>query len=179
MPRKVLDLMLHPVRLRIVNAFAGGDTLSTAELRARLPQVAQATMYRHVAQLVRGGLIEVEEEVPVRGVVERRYRLRVARARIDAQAGAGMTRAEHRKAFAAAVGALLMDFDAYIARPSAQPLTDRVGYRQGTVWLRPDEADDLARAVGRALAACSNNGPGKGRRPYRVSPILFPLAGDS
>ena len=35
-----VELLLHPVRLRIVHALSGGRVLTTAELGARLPDVA-------------------------------------------------------------------------------------------------------------------------------------------
>ena len=41
-------LLLHPVRLRIVQAFLGGRRLTTAQLRTALPDVSPATLYRQV-----------------------------------------------------------------------------------------------------------------------------------
>jgi hypothetical protein len=43
------DLLLHPVRLRIVQAFLGDRALTTGDLRAELPDVPPASLYRHVA----------------------------------------------------------------------------------------------------------------------------------
>ena len=51
------ELVLHPVRLRIVQAFLGTPSLTTAQLRERLPDVPAATLYRQVATLVEGGLL--------------------------------------------------------------------------------------------------------------------------
>ena len=49
-----LALLLHPVRMRLVNALSAGRSLTTTELCARLPDLPKATVYRQVAQL-RGG----------------------------------------------------------------------------------------------------------------------------
>ena len=46
-----LDLLLHPVRLRILQALLDGHPSTTTQLRQRLPDIAPATMYRHVAVL--------------------------------------------------------------------------------------------------------------------------------
>jgi len=46
-----LDLLLHPVRLRIVHAMSGGRILTTSDLCTRLPDVPKTTVYRHVALL--------------------------------------------------------------------------------------------------------------------------------
>lgn len=43
----VARLIGHPVRLRVIIAL-GGRTLTTKQLAEALPDVAQATLYRHV-----------------------------------------------------------------------------------------------------------------------------------
>lgn len=48
------DLLLHPVRIRIVQALLDGSELTTGELTARLGDIPVATLYRHVAKLSAG-----------------------------------------------------------------------------------------------------------------------------
>nr|BFD80605.1 hypothetical protein StreXyl84_00060 [Streptomyces sp. Xyl84] len=79
-----VELLLHPVRMRIVHAMHDGRTRTTTELCALLPDVSKATVYRHVGLLADGGLLAVEGEQRVRGSVERRYQLHRDRAVIDA-----------------------------------------------------------------------------------------------
>jgi DNA-binding transcriptional ArsR family regulator len=175
MSMTALDLLLHPVRLRIVNALSHGTTLTTGELCSRLTGVSQATVYRHVGMLMNGGILEVDGEQQVRGAVERRYRLREERARVDAEVGKEMSREDHRRAFGGAMAALIAEFNAYIGRKDANPFDDLVGYRQGTVWLTQGEIASLIRAIGGALVAHMANPPGTGRRPYLLSTIFFPV----
>ena len=101
MSKSAVDLLMHPVRIRIVNALAGGRTLTTAELCDRLPDASQATVYRHVAALTEGGILEVDGEQPVRGTIERRYRLHRQQVAIDASVGQVMSDDEHRWLFTA------------------------------------------------------------------------------
>src|SRR6266542_2260634 len=49
------ELLLHPVRLRIVQTFLGDRALTTSQLRAELPDVPPASVYRHVARRVDRG----------------------------------------------------------------------------------------------------------------------------
>src|SRR6516225_9294351 len=95
------DLLLHPVRLRIVQAFLGDRALTTTQLRAELPDVPAGSLYRHVAKLVEGGVLAVVSERRVRGAVERTYVLRTSRARLSVDEVAAMSRDEHRQAFLA------------------------------------------------------------------------------
>src|SRR5690349_846199 len=98
-----VDLLLHPVRLRIVHAMSGGRTLTTSQLCDLLPDVSKATVYRHVALLADGGVLEVTGEQRVRGAVERHYRLNRARAVIDAGTAASVSKEDHRRVFAVAM----------------------------------------------------------------------------
>jgi hypothetical protein len=174
-----VDLLLHPVRLRVVHALSGGAELTTAQLGERLPDVSVVTVYRQVAALVEGGFLEVAGERRVRGAVERRYRLRRDRPAIDAGAAAAMTPDDHRRAFAAAVAVLVAEFDAYLDREGADPVADGVGYRQGVLWLSPDEHAELTRRMLELVRAAGPREPGPGRTPYLLSPILFPVADPS
>lgn len=168
-----LDLLLHPVRVRIVNALSGGVTRTTAELCARLPDVSKATVYRHVGLLVDGGILDVADERRVHGAVERHYRLRRDRARID---GASMSLDDHRHGFAAALAALGAEFTAYLDRPGADPAADSVGYRQAVLWLDEDELAELIATLSAGFTAHAGNTATPGRRPYLLSPIFFPAA---
>jgi DNA-binding transcriptional ArsR family regulator len=170
------DLLLHPVRLRIVHALSGGRELTTTQLRARMPDVSKVTMYRQVALLADGGFLDVAGEQRVHGAAERRYRLRQDRPVIDADAAAAMTLEEHRRGFAAAMAVLIAEFNAYLDRDGADPAADLVSYRQGMLWLSPAELTEMTCKVLAALRDPAANEPAPGRVPYLISPILFPAA---
>jgi DNA-binding transcriptional ArsR family regulator len=170
-----LDLLLHPVRLRILHAMSGGRTTTTSELCARLSDVSKATVYRHVALLAEGGLLEVEGEQRVHGAVERRYRLHQARAVIDQDAAALMSLQEHRNGFAAAMAALLAEFNAYLDRERADPTADSVSYRQFPLWLNQDELAEMISEIRSAVVPRLYNEPAPDRRAYLLSTILFPI----
>jgi DNA-binding transcriptional ArsR family regulator len=169
-----VDLLLHPVRLRLVHALSGGQALTTAQLSARLPEVSKVTVYRHVALLTEGGFLEVAGEERVRGAVERRYRLRQDRPVIDAGAAAAMSREDHRRGFAAAMAVLIAEFNAYLDRDGTDPATDVVSYRQGMLWFSPEELAELINEMLALLQARAGRGPAPGRSPYLLSTILFP-----
>jgi DNA-binding transcriptional ArsR family regulator len=170
-----LELLVHPVRLRIVHAMSGGGTLTTADLCARLPDVSKATVYRQVGLLAEGGILEVDGEQRVRGAVERRYRLRRDRAVIDAETAASATVDDHRRTFAVAMATLIAEFEAYLDRDGADPAADLVGYRQHAVWLSEQELTELIGDLRAAILPRLGHEPAPGRRQHLLSPILFPL----
>jgi len=169
-----IELLLHPVRMRIVNAMYGGRILTTAELCTRMPDVSQATMYRQVAILADEGVLEVESEDRTRGPAERRYRLREDRARISAEEGAAMSLDDHRQGFTAAMGVLLAEFNAYLDREGADPFQDQVSYRQFVLWLSKAELETLHRKFRTAIFALMKRRPAPDRTPYLLSTIFFP-----
>lgn len=172
----VLELVCHPVRLRIVHALRGGRTLTTAQLCDRTPDVSKATVYRHIDLLATGGILEVAEERRVRGAVERTYRLRPERAVIDAAASESLTREDHRHAFAVAMAALISEFNAYLDREHADPAADAVGYRQHGIWLGDAELAELIGGLRTVITPFLTNSATPDRTEYLLSPILFPIA---
>ncbi|MFJ9855610.1 helix-turn-helix domain-containing protein [Streptomyces sp. NPDC101150] len=169
-----VDLLLHPVRLRVVHALAGGRVLTTSQLCERMPEVGKVTIYRHVALLTEAGFLEVAEEQRVRGAVERHYRLRQDRPVVDANAAAAMSLDDHRRGFAAAMAVLIAEFNAYLDRDDADPVADAVSYRQGTLWLSPDELAEMNHKLLAILGPLLANRPEPGRAPYLLSRIFFP-----
>ena len=170
-----IELFLHPVRLRIVHALSGGRVLTTAHLLARMPDVSKATMYRQVSLLVEGDLLEVASEQRVGGTIERSYRLRGPNTAISADVASSASLEDYRRAFATAMTALLGEFNAYLDRDHADPTADAVGFRQHTLWLSPNERDELINEMRKAIVPRLNNEPAPGRRRHLLSPILFPI----
>ncbi len=171
---KSADLLLHPVRLRIVQAFLGDRALTTTELRSELPDVPTASLYRHVALLVNAGVLAVAAERRVRGAVERTYMLRVAAANIGLNELAEMSPDEHRHAFMAFVAALLGDFDRYLARGEVDLLRDGVSYRLAGMWLDDAELTELVRELVGALQPRLAHAPKPGRKRRILGTVLLP-----
>lgn len=168
------NLLLHPVRMRILQTLIGSEPLTTAQLRDHLPDIAPATMYRHIATLTRAEVLEVASEKRVRGTTERSYQVRREKALVDEDARTTMNREDHRQAFTAFSGALMADFDRYLARDDAEPATDGVAYRQGAVWLTDEEFTALIEEIQDAVAARADSIPGDGRTRHILSFAVVP-----
>lgn len=171
---EITELLLHPVRLRIVHAVRDGQPFTTSQLCARLPDVSTATVYRQVALLADAGMLMVESEERVRGAVERSYRLQPARTSIGVDIAAAMSIADHHRGFAAAVAALLAEFHAYLGRDGANPLADLVSYRQFSLWLSNDEKIALMEEMVALISSRLEFLPAPGRRQHMLSTTFFP-----
>ena len=167
------DLLLHPVRLRILQALAG-RAATPLELKNRLGDVAQASLYRHLAQLHYGGMIEIVSERQVRGSVERTYGLIETATSLDADDVADATPEDHLRYFATFLGSVLSDFARYIQDDSADIGADGVGYRQVSLWLSDNELDELTAALRNVVEPLAANEASPERRQRRLSTILMP-----
>ena len=65
-----VELIIHPVRLRIMQAM-GAEKLTTQEIAERLPDVPKSSLYRHLKLLLEGEMIGLAETRLVHGIQER------------------------------------------------------------------------------------------------------------
>src|SRR5579872_4471018 len=103
--RSKADLIIHPVRLRVLQALTR-RALTAQQLASALPDIPQATLYRHLAALRAGEVITVVEERPVRGTVEKRYAVVEGGSTISAEDLAAAGREDHLRYFRAFIASL-------------------------------------------------------------------------
>jgi Helix-turn-helix domain len=158
------DLLLHPVRLRIVKAFLGDRALTAGQLAAELDDVPAGSLYRHIALLTKAGVLQVVAERRVRGAVERTYTMRLFAAQIQPDEARAMTLDEHTQAFTAYIAGLLADFDRYIAKTPPDRVSENADYRVAGLWLTDEELLGFGRELNAVVQPRLANAPGKGRR---------------
>jgi DNA-binding transcriptional ArsR family regulator len=168
------DVLLHPIRLRIVKAFIGDRALTTGNLRDELSDVPSTTLYRHMTRLVDAGVLSVVAERRVRGTVERTYVLRMSAASLGLDDAKTMSVEDHRQAFMAFVAGLLGDFDRYLARDDIDLLHDQFTYRLAAMWLTDGEFAELYHDLMRVLRPRLANPPAPGRTRRIFASILLP-----
>lgn len=183
--QELLDVALHPVRMRILMLLAGSQGLTPQQMAEQMSDVPQATLYRHINRLVKAGLLAVSAENPVRGTLEKVYVLDHA-ARVTADGGsdpfAGMTPADHLRYFTAYVMNLLDDFSRYVQRaPGGAPdyLRDGVGYHKMPLHLSDDELAAFSAALNQALLPFLQLPPAPGRKKRLFATIFMPFAGSA
>lgn len=167
------DLLLHPVRLRIVQAMIERPMTATA-VKNLLGDVAQATLYRHIKQLHEGGLLEIVDKRQVRGVVERTYSVVTEAVSLGADDLVGADADDHFRYFATFVGTLLADYASYLQADPIDLAADRVGFRQMPLWLTDQEFDELAEELSSAILSRMGNRPEGERRRRLVNSIVMP-----
>ncbi len=172
---KQADLILHPVRLRIILAFAGGRRLTPQQVAAVLPDVSQATLYRQIERLYRGGALAIAAEHRVRGAVERTYVLAEGGASLSPEDLAKSSRDDHLGYFTAFAAGLIAQFEQYLERSEIDLFKDGVGYRQVVLNLTDDEISEMAGALNATVGRFVAYDPKPGRKRRMLATVLIPL----
>jgi DNA-binding transcriptional ArsR family regulator len=169
------DLLLHPIRLRIIQAFMPPKRRTAQEIGAALPDVPPATLYRHLNKLAKGGVLAIVERRPVRGTTEKVYALLAGGAYLNPDDLATASKEDHLRYFTTFVASLLGDFARYLERGHVDLFADNVGYRQVPLYLSDEEFTHMVVALNVALAPLAANGPGPGRRRRMLSTVVMPV----
>lgn len=164
------DVILHPVRLRIVSILFQRH-LTTQQIGLALPEVAQATLYRHLSRLVQAGVVTVVAQRPVRGVLEKVYALAEDSVQLDPR---GMGREDWERGFAAFTATLLGQFTAYLRQEGADPVSDGVSFRTGALHLSDAELAQLRIDLRAVFVPLLDYPPSPERRRRLLSTVLMP-----
>ena len=167
------ELVLHPVRLRIVQALIGRE-LTTQGLAERLPEIAIATLYRHLRLLVEAGLLTIVSTRQVRGRTERTYALVTEAAAIDRDTLGQLSPAEMVKYLHIFFATLLEHAVRYLENTAADPQNDGFSYTQAAGWLDDDEFETFKDELSEVLRRYMAERPGPGRRRRIVTTVVLP-----
>ncbi|MFJ2030101.1 helix-turn-helix domain-containing protein [Streptosporangium sp. NPDC087985] len=170
------EVVLHPVRLRILQAFIGRRTLTVRDLAALLPDVPQATLYRHLGTLAAAEVLRVVEERRVRGAVERVFALPDASAELTGTDLEGATPEDHLRYFATFLATLQGEFARYLGRPGIDLMADGVGYRTSTVNLTDEEFLAFMTTLNKLVTEAAEKPPAPDRRRRVFARVVMPLS---
>lgn len=168
------ELILHPIRLRIIQTLIGGVERTAQQIGELLPDVAQATLYRHINKLAAAGLLVVVAERQARGAIEKVYALSEQAANLSPEEIARLSADDHMRYFTTFVATLLQDFARYLQTDRIDLRADGVGYRQVALYLDDQEFLELAAAVNAAILPALANQPAPGRHRRLFSTIVMP-----
>jgi DNA-binding transcriptional ArsR family regulator len=173
-----VDLIMHPLRLRIMQALSR-ENLTTQAIAELLPDAAVSSIYRHLKLLLEGGMIEVAETELVQGIQQKTYRLAQS-PHLGPEDVAGLNAETHVHYFATYLMSLLRDFANYLQAAEAEAgaldlLADQTGYTETIVYATPEEMETFRAEFLAALAKLVGNEGGNGRSRRKLALISHPL----
>lgn len=174
MNQNKVNVMLHPVRMRIIQILMGNKELTVQQMSERLSNIPQATMYRHLNKLLAADIIKVVDENQIRGTVEKVYSLNQNINRMTKQDMERATGEEHFKYFFTFMLNLLGDYEKYLSQESYDVVNDGVAFRQASIYVSDDEFIHLVKEVNNALLKVIENKPNENRKLKTIATIIIP-----
>ncbi len=169
------DLILHPVRMRVIQVLGSGNHYTAQQLAEALPDVPPATLYRHLSKLLQGGILEVVSQRQVRGTQEKTYALKGNAAVLGPDEFAKASREDHMRYFASFLATLLGDYGRYLQRETLDPVADGVGYRTVPLNLSDAEFLQMLTALQEALIPFRGLPESPERKLRHFSTVLVPV----
>jgi DNA-binding transcriptional ArsR family regulator len=167
------DLLLHPVRLRIILAVAGRE-VTAQQLATNLPDIPQATLYRNINTLAAAGILVVVQECRVRNTIERTYALPDQSLLLTAEDLENAQPEDYIRLFTQYLGLQLGYYVRYIQQGNVDFARDNVFFHMFPVYLSEAETQRLEEAVNAALLPYMKNEPSPERQRYILGLLSLP-----
>lgn len=178
--KRLLEDMLHPVRMRVMMALAGSQGMTPLQIAEALHDVPQATLYRQISRLAKAGIVVVVDERPVRGTLEKVYCLNKAMSTtLGGEALKNFNKEDHLRYFTSFAVTLVDEFARYLEHASKVDMAaDGVGYTRVVLFMDDSELTDFSRTLNQVLTpylASENlaDPVGMGLRKKRIFSTVF------
>jgi DNA-binding transcriptional ArsR family regulator len=165
------EVMLNPVRMRIIQELAAQPQMTTADLSEKINDVPRTTLYRHINVLLKHEILTVVSEKRIRGSVERTLALNVEEIKKH-------NRLENasQNAFAFLMNRYAR-FHNYFSDENAEPGKDRVFLNNTILMLDDNEFDQFLIELRDLLIKYSNKNA-NGRKARDISILSTPIERD-
>lgn len=171
-----LDLVLHPIRGRIIMVISRRQ-MTTRQIAQAMPDVSQASVYRHIALLAEAGILRVAEEIPVRGLIERVYALDEEAALVRHHEISGATSDDYLRYFQHFMDDLMQSYRLYSAGENADPKRDGVAFWGEILYLTRQERDEAVEELRAVTRKYQDRTPQPDRLRYYIGRVFVPESG--
>lgn len=169
------DILLHPVRMRIVQALLQED-MTVYQLINKLGDVPQATMYRQLKTLVDSDLVKVKEERAIKGAIEKVYGVIKEHTRISKEEFASLSSEEHLNYFTTYHTHLLREVQDYLMSKSPKDDYKMDGFSYGItpLYLSEDEKKDFFERYHALLKEFASKQPAADKKTITLATMFIP-----
>ncbi len=169
-----VDVILHPVRMRIIQSLIN-QQITAQQIKELLPDIPQATLYRHIKKLVEAEVIHIIDELPNRGTVEKVYSIQDPnKATIDTDELNKLSKNEHMGLFIQFMANLMGEYERYLQQEKVNLVEDGVTFRQTSLYLSDEEFPEFIKELAAVYLKVTQNKPQPGRRRRTLATIIIP-----
>lgn len=170
--KKVLDL-LNPIRIKIIQAVLKKGQATSKDISESLPDVAIASLYRHIKKLIELDVLEVISETQIRGTVERLFKLKYNPFEEIEKSFDNGDSSYHFQIFYTFLISQLLDFSDYLSTPYDM-YDDMIGFRTYPFYLSKKESKDFYQEISDVLKKYIDRDPSPDRNLMKFSFSMMP-----
>jgi len=166
--KDINEVMLNPVRMRIIQELAVRQSMTATELCEKISDVPRTTMYRHINVLLDNDILSVVSEKKIRGSLERTIALNIGEI-----AKHNTLEKASQNALAFLINRYAM-FHSYFSGESPDPAKDKI-FLNNTIMMMDDNEFDQFLSELRGLLIKYNFEVANGRKARDISIISSPV----
>jgi len=176
MTKDIIDVLLNPIRMRILQLFVSTESAPLVQLTAneicdRLRDIPRTTLYRHINVLINADVLSVVSERKVRGSVERTLSVNVS----ELEKLQGNNVEDISQLAFHYLMVIYAKFEKYFRTRERIEEGDSMFFVSSVLMLNDQELNDYLTEISKIDAKYHNNdGTVEGRRPRDFSLILAP-----
>lgn len=174
MNQNVLKVLMNPIRIKIFLYILNNQQATTAVLAKILPEVPQASLYRHISKMVKEDILCIQSENKIRGVYEKIYVIKNNPLTDMEKIVEDKDREQLFKICYSFTMSILMNFDGYLNQEDFDLKDDKVGFRSTPMYMSDDESDDFLKGMHELISKYSSNEVSDGRRLRQYSYAFLP-----
>ncbi len=173
MEKDILKVLMHPIRIKIIQELSIKKTATTKELQLSCGDCAQATLYRHIKALVEHEVIKVVSSHLINGITEKVYGISEDLGSKIIKNPDEMTKSDYMNLFTQFILALLTDFSNYFDEDNAlENAINSIGFSTSVFLLSDKEMVEMQSELSAVFIKRLNNLPSNERRMRKLSTIL-------
>lgn len=177
MANNMFNLLLHPIRMRIVTAISN-DQVTAKDVAQALPDIPQTTLYRHIKILLDGGVLEVIDEIPQRGTVERVLGV-TAPPSLTQEDLKGLSKEEYRQIFSIIMSNMLNEANSSLNNFTEEEEIDLLGsgfqFSEIRLNLSDEEYETMNQNILELMMTAAQNKPTPDRKRRTFAYFFIPL----
>jgi predicted transcriptional regulator len=172
---------MNPVRIRILTALSN-QKLTTHQLAIEIPDIPQTTLYRQINTLVENGLIQVAEENPIRGTVERVYQIDRAVNLTDDDLNS-LRKKDLEQLVSVMIGSLLSEAKVFLSampdQGDVKPLAQGIEFAKTSLFLNGTEFEELNKKMHEVIHSYAKLPAGEDRKRMVFSYFFIPVVSNT
>ena len=173
MNSEALKSIMNPVRIKIIQELSMKGTATTKEIASACGEIPQATLYRHLSNLMKNGVITVLSENRIRGTLEKVYAIKENPSQTINNKLETLTKDDLSDLFIQFIVSLLTDYNACMSQEIVmKELGSWIGFRSCSLLLTNEELLEMLIEVNKIIIERLANKAAPNRKLRKFSTIV-------